>query len=162
MIGRHSMTSLQRRKRMLYLYIASLVILSLGIALMPFGSAVREKTMLLTYTSGMFFWIGIAGTIYMALRINNCRRNSYRFNEQVGNMRQLGLIHFFQNTESKIIDIAMFVSIICFIIAKICTSEILLSFIFLALFVFTFGMHCMLNGINYIYINYTVRRDTES
>lgn len=159
MTGRHSMISSRRRKRMLGMYIVFLLILTLGIVLMPIGSTVKEKTMVIMYVSGVFFWIGIAGTIYMALKINSCRKNSYRFNEQAGNEKQFGLIHFFQNREAKIIDVVMFVSIIGFIITKICTSELIISFILLALFVFSFGMHCMLNGINYRYLKYKVRRE---
>lgn len=144
------------------MYIAFLAALAMGVVLMPIGSTVKERTMTVMYVSGAFFWLGIIGTAYMAVKINICRKNSYRFNEQVGNLKQFGLIHFFQNREALITDVVMFVSIIGFIIAKICTSKLLISFFLLALFVFAFGMHCLLNGINYRYLKYKVRRDKES
>ena len=159
MSSRNGMTTSQRRKRMLHMYITLLATLAVGVVLMAIGSTVKEKTMTVMYVSGAFFWLGLIGTVYMALKINSCRKNSYRFNEQIGNLKQFGLIHFFQNREAQIMDVVMFVSIIGFIIAKICINELLLSFILLALFVFAFGMHCMLNGINYRYLKYKVRRE---
>lgn len=162
MMSRHSMASIRRRKHMLWLFMGFLAVLSIGIILMPIGSMNKEKTMLLMYLSGAAFWIGIIGTVYMTFKINRSRKGSYRFNEQFGNQKQFGLIHFFQNKEAMLVDVCMFISIIGFIIAKICSSHLVVSFIFLALFVFTFGMHCLLNGINYRYLKYKVRRDEES
>lgn len=162
MVSRHSLASIRRRKQMLWLFTGFLAALAFGIFLMPIGSLNKDRTIIPMYVSGILFWIGIIGTVVMAFRINRSRKISYRFNEQYGNLKQFGLIHFFQNQEAVIIDIGMFVSIIAFIIAKICTRNLIVSFIFLALFVFTFGMHCMLNGINYRYLKYKVRRDEES
>ena len=158
---RRSLLSEKRRRKMMWLYTMFLALLAISVCLMPFGSSLKEKTAILMYLSGAAFWIGLIGTIFMAVKINNSRKNSYRFNERFGNHKQFGVVHFLQNTEAIIADIAMFVSIVAFIIAKIWISEIIVSFILLAVFIFSFGMHCMLNGINYRYINYKVRRENE-
>jgi len=147
---------------MLWLFIGFLAVLSIGILLMPVGSICKEKTKIVMYLSGLAFWIGIIGTTYMTFKINRSRKVSYRFNEQFGDRKQFGLIHFFQNKEAMIADLILFISIIGFVIAKICTDQLIVLYTFFAIFVFAFGMHCMLNGINYRYLKYKVRRDEES
>lgn len=159
-MNRQIVTRRQRRtQRMLYCYIGFLFLWALAIALMPIGSAKKEETMALLYVSGAAFWIGAAGTIFMALKINHCRRGSYRFNGYNGGQKQLGAVHFFQNKEAIAFDAIWFASIVGFLVARLWISQITVTFLFLALVTFSFGMHCMLNGINYRYIKYEVRRD---
>jgi len=149
------MASMKRRKQMMYLFTGFLFLCTLAIALMPWGNAMKDKTMLIMYCSGAAFWVGIIGTIYMALKINRSRKVSYRFNELFGNRKQLGLIHFFQNTEAMIVDVVMVISLIALIIARLCSANLQVIYVIIAVFVFSFGMHCMLNGMNYKYINYS-------
>ena len=149
------MAPIRRRRQMMYLFSGFLFLCALAIALMPFGNLMKEKTMIVMYCSGVAFWIGLIGTIYMALKINCSRKGSYRFNELFGNRKQLGLIHFFQNTEAMIMDVTMVISLIVLIIARLCSANLQIIYVIIAVFVFSFGMHCMLNGINYKYINYS-------
>lgn len=154
------MLSRQRRKRMLYIYTLFLFVCAVSFVLMPIGGSMEEKTKIPMVISGVIFWIGLLGTVFTALKINRCRKNDYRFNKKFGNLRQPGLICFFRNRPALIFDSMMFISIAGVIVAKLCTKELLPTFIFLSLFVFSFGMHCMLNGINYKYIKikYKIRR----
>ena len=140
---------------MMYLFTGFLFLCASAIALMPWGNEMKDKTMLIMYCSGASFWVGLIGTIYMALRINRNRKGSYRFNELFGNRKQLGLIHFFQNTEALIVDVAMVISLITLIVARLCSANLQVIYVIIAVFVFSFGMHCMLNGMNYKYINYS-------
>ena len=158
----HARASQKRRKRMLIPYVAFLAIWSIAILLMPFASMKKEATQIPMFISGGGFWIGLIGTVAVAVMINNARKRSDRLGKKRPEMKQLGLISFFKNREAKIADIVMFVSIICFIVTRICTDNIYWLFIFLASFVFSFGMHCMLNGKNYIYLNQEVRGEEES
>ena len=141
-----------RGRRMIYWYIGFLLLLSIGIALMPFSLEIKENTRLLTYCTGSAFWIGILGIVYCALKINKCRKRSLRFREQDTKQKQLGLVHFLQNKPAMVADVAMFVSLIGFFIIKMCWESNTLSFALLAIFIFSFGMHCMLNGISYKFI----------
>lgn len=152
----------QQRKRMLYLYVAFLAVLSVSVFLMPFGIKMADESMLLTYISGVSFWIGLLGTIAMAVYITLSRHRSKGFKQVYPNHRRLGLIHFFQNMEAFICDILMFISLIGFIITRIWVGTTIWPFIFLSILIFSFGMHCMLNGSNYTYINYRIRRVIES
>ena len=152
----------QQRKRMLYLYVAFLAALSVSMFMMPFGIKMADKSMILTYLSGVMFWIGLLGTIAMAVYITYSRHRSQGFAKAHPNHKRLGLIHFFQNMPAFVCDILMFVSLIGFIITRIWVGTTIWPFIFLSILIFSFGMHCMLNGSNYIYINYKTRRVIES
>lgn len=152
----------QQRKRMLYLYTAFLTALSASVFIMPFGIKMADNSMIITYTSGILFWIGLIGTIAMAVFITYSRRRSKGFQQVYPNHRRLGLIHFFQNMPALVCDILMFISLIGFIITRIWVGTTIWPFIFLSVLIFSFGMHCMLNGSNYIYINYKIRRVIES
>ena len=147
---------------MLILYVTFLMLLAVAFLLMPIASAQKDTTKILTVISGGFFWIGLVGTIVMAIKIDKTRKRSGKLRDKKSKVKQIGLLSFFKNKEAKIADIAMFASIICFIVARICTDNLYWLFTFLATFVFSFGMHCMLNGKNYIYLNQGVRREEES
>lgn len=155
MTYRQTIASLKRQRKMMLLFTGFLFLFALAIALMPLGSSMKEKTILITYCSGAGFWIGLIGTSFMVLIINQSCKASVRFNELYGDKKQFGIIHFFQNMEAKIMDVLMFVSLFTIIIAKVCNAELQLIYIIFAVFVFSFGMHCMLNGLNYKYINYS-------
>lgn len=154
-MGRYAKESMWRRKEMMILYSSFLFLISLSIVLMPIANDVKSKSYILLYFAGACFWIGLVGVVYMLLKINRKRRDNYRFNESFNNQKQLGIIHFFQNTEALITDVIMFMSLVGFVITKIFSSNLYISFIISAVFIFSFGMHCMLNGTNYKYLKFT-------
>lgn len=155
-------SSYLRRQRKFALYIVFLLILAVSIVLMPIGTEQKEKSIIPLVISGVLFWIGLLGTIGMAVNINMSRRASPVFEKLYPNLRQFGLIHFFQNRPALIADVAMFVSITVFAVVRFLNASNIWQFTFIALIVFTFGMHCMLNGINYIYVKYRARREIAS
>lgn len=152
----------RQRQRMLYLYGLFLAVLSISVFLMPFGIKKSAVSNIPTYISGVMFWIGLLGTIAMASYITFSRRRSRGFAKVYPNHKRLGLIHFFQNMPAFICDVLMFISLIGFIITRIWVGTTIWPFGFLSVLTFSFGMHCMLNGSNYIYINYKTRRVIES
>ena len=156
-----SRRSYYRRQRMLRNYTVALATLSLSIFLMPIVNGFKDSTKIPMYIVGALFWIALILTVGMAIRINNSRRRSSAFNIKYEGLRKLGLIHFFQNPKALIMDAIMFASLLAFIIARFLTWNTIVQFLFVSMFAFSFGMHCMLNGINYIYIKHKtkVRRD---
>ena len=133
---------------------AFLLELSLSVLIMPVINSVKEKTMLPMYIDGVLFWIGLMGTIVISIKIERAKRSSSDFMKSCPDCKQLGLIHFFQNKAAVIIDILLFVSIVCFTVIKITNDNYFVQFVCISLFIFSFGMHCMLNGSSYKYINY--------
>ncbi len=158
-MSKYSVVSLKQRKKMLYVYSTFLFVLALSIAFMPISSMVKEDINILLYCTGASFWIGIIGTIFMAVKINYCRRVHVHFNGQNIKLKQCGLFHFFQNKKAMIADILLLVSIAGIVIDKIMIKNIFVLFIFSSSLLYSFGMHCMLNGINYKYINYQEERN---
>lgn len=154
MISMNSISPTKQRKWMLWLFTGFLAVLALGIMLMPIGGMNKEKNMLFLYLSGCSFWVGILGTICMICLIHCSRKRNSQFMNDFGNMKRYGFMQFFQNKEAVIADCVMFASGIGFVISRICVSHLILSFILLAIFVFSFGMHCMLNGNDYRYLKY--------
>lgn len=155
-------SSLRRRQKMKYVFIGSLFLMSLSIAFMPIASEYRGDSMLPTILTGLAFWAGLIGTILIAICINRCRKKSPYFNELYPNAKQLGIVHFFQSKPATVVDITTFVALLGLIITRLTVDQIIIPFVFLAIFVFLFGMHCMLNGICYKYLNYRIRRGKES
>ena len=159
---RYSRVSELRRRRLFLWFVAALAIWSLSVAFMPLANGLKESTPIPMYVDGAVFWLGLLSTLIITIIINRRRIRSPIFNQLKSVRKRLGLIHFFQSIEAMIFDITMFLSIIGFILVKLFSDSLQLAFIFLAVFIFSFGMHCMLNGTNYQYINYKVRRDIES
>lgn len=154
--------SAQRKKWMLFWYVLFLLMLSACALVMPIASQYRETIPYLVLISATLFWGGLIGTVVTALKINSARKNSYAFKEKNKTIKQLGLICFFKNKEAMIADIAMFVSMIGVIITVIVNRYSYWLYVCCGLLVIAFGLHCMLNGKNYIYLNYQVRREEKS
>lgn len=153
--------SYRRRQKMLRHYIIALIVLSLSVFLMPIVNGIKTGTRVPIYMDGALFWIGFISTVRMAVKINSSRRRSASFNKRYGKQKKLGPVHFFQNREAVLMDVMMFVSLIAFIAARFLRWNTTVRFLLVSMFLFSFGMHCMLNGINYIYIKHktNVRRD---
>lgn len=104
--------------KMLRYYTIALIALSLSVFLMPIVNEIKTSTKIPIYMDGALFWIAFISTVRMAVKISRSRRRSPSFNEQYGELKKLGLIHFFQNKEAVIMDAMMFVSLIAFIVAR--------------------------------------------
>ena len=135
------------------LFVIFLAVISVSIILMPF--TVDDNTFIRPCISGLLFWIGVVGVIVNSIVVSRDRKKDRSFRRQNTKQKQLGLIHFFQNKPAVVFDILMFISVAAFIILSI-YGYYYLQFICLSVFVFTFGMHCMLNGLNYIYLKYMI------
>lgn len=160
-MGRFAKESQWRRNEMMILYSSFLFLLSLSIVLMPIASEMKSDTMILLYCAGVCFWVGIVGTFYMSWRINQCRKRSVRINDCKAKWKQIGLLHFFKNKYATLADSIMFFSLVGLVCIKLFTKTSFFAYLFLAVFIISFGMHCMLNGKCYEYIK-EKRRDVES
>ena len=149
-----------RRKRFT-LYILFLFIFSASFLIMPFGIGADGSVNALLYIAGICFWIGLIGIVAAFLSINSLRKSDTEFQEKYKGYRQIGIINFLKNPYACIADGLMIISLVVLIIVRLLVNNNILTMVFVSLFVFTFGMHCMLNGINYIYINDRRRKRRE-
>lgn len=144
----------KKKKQQFLCFSCFLFVWALAVVIMPVGSAIRNDYEGILIVSGCLFWLGVIGTAFSAFRINLSRKRSLCFKKAYPQLRQFGLTSFCKNKLAAIADITVIISIIGAVVAQMVFKNIYISFVFIALFVFSFGMHCMLNGINYIYITH--------
>lgn len=146
-------------KRLIFAFnVIFLIMISISVLFMPFNSRTDGVTNIKIIT-GVMFWLGLIGTILFACLINYFRRKDKLFNKAAEKYNKLGLTHFFQNPLAKIFDSLLIIVLIGFILSLIFDVVLTIKFIFISAIIFTFGMHCMLNGINFVYVmNKRIRR----
>ena len=155
----------RNKQQKLYLFMVFLFLISIAISLMPLAGRISENSTMPHVIVGIILWIGVIGTTVMALVINSARKRDPAFNHEFRHKRKLGLIHFLQNRPAVFADIVMVLSLaatIVFLVLALNKKTDLPFFVSLAVFVFFFGMHCMLNGINYMYISFRKRKVPKS
>jgi len=148
-----------KTKRLLFAFnILFLVILSVSVSIMPYNSKTDGVTDMKILT-GIMFWLGLIGTVFFASLINYFRSKDKLFNKAAEKYNKLGLTHFFQNLPAKIFDSLLIIALIGFILSFVFNFTLSVKFIFISAIIFSFGMHCMLNGINFVYVmNKRIRR----
>ena len=148
-----------KTKRLLFAFnILFLVILSVSVSIMPYNSKTDGVTDMKILT-GVMFWLGLIGTVFFASLINYFRSKDKLFNKAAEKYNKLGLTHFFQNLPAKIFDSLLIIALIGFILSFVFNFTLSVKFIFISAIIFSFGMHCMLNGINFVYVmNKRIRR----
>lgn len=146
-------------KRCLFAFnVVFLALLSLSFAFMPFSTR-DESSKTLVIATGLLFWLGLLGTIILALLINHFRRSDVAFNKAAKKYKRFALTHFFQTFPGMIFDILLILSTIAFIVVIAINLSLSIKFILISVIIFSFGMHCMLNGINFVYVmNKRIRR----
>lgn len=136
------------------IYTLSLAVLSASFLLMPLVNGVNTGSSTPMYLVGALFWAGLIATIVVAVHIHRACKRSVAFNKHNRQRKRWGLTHFFQNKKALVADVTMLLSLVAWIIAGFTTANVWVHFPLISLLVFSFGMHCMLNGINYSYLEY--------
>lgn len=141
-----------KKHTMLINFVTALFMMSMSLILMSFCGTENESNRALTIVTGIFFWCGFIGTITTFILMNMSRRKSEKPVSGKNGILNIGLFRFFSNTFAGVFDVIMILSLCVFIVALIAADNIPVQLIIMAIFVFSFGMHCILNGINYKYI----------
>ena len=136
--------------------IFSFLLLSISFLLMPLGSELpSERISGYTLVSGLMFWISIIVGIAAQCVLAHRRKAWFEIHRvrKVKATQRIGLISFFKNAYAAIADIVAIVSLIGLIIAMVVTQGIgYICYVLIALFTFSFSMHCILNGRIYHYV----------
>ena len=146
-------------KRLLFAFnVFFLAALSVSVVFMYYNST-QDGTTNMKIITGAMFWSGLIGTVFFASLINYFRSKDKLFNKAAQKFKKLALTHFFQNLPAKIFDSLLIIALACMILSFVLNFTLLVKFIVLSVIIFSFGMHCMLNGINFVYImNKRIRR----
>ncbi len=144
---------------LLIVSVVSFFMLSISFLLMPIENK-EDITSLSTtaFFAGIMFWVsvvlGIVTQVVISVKTKKWLASNNVKIKKGRSSKKPGIISFFKNTLATIADIAMFISLLGLVISIIATQGIAyICYIFLALFVFTFSMHCILNGKSYYIIS---------
>lgn len=118
--------------------------------LMPLGSETpTEGISAYTMVAGLMFWISIIMGIVTQCVLAHRRRSWYVIHRirKVRATQKIGLVSFFKNSYATVADVVTILSLIGLVIAMIATKGTgYICYVLVSLFVFSFSMHCILNG----------------
>jgi len=150
----------RRTKRLwLRLFTVFLFIFAISFVLMTFVNVRHKDSGAIIYIAGGMFWAGLIGTVVMTIKINLARIKDRSYKKKY-NITML--FNWFSNKKAIWIDLVMIISVIMMILARLLFNKTEIFLVIFAVFIFTFGMHFMLNGINYKYINYKGKRGRQN
>lgn len=123
---------------------------SVSFLLMPLGSETpTESISAYTMVAGLMFWISIIMGIVTQCVLAYRRRDWYAIHRirKARSTQKIGLLSFFKNFYAIIADVVATISLIGLVISMIVTQGTgYVCYVFVSLFVFSFSMHCILNG----------------
>lgn len=139
---------------LLYVSIGCFFLMSVSFLLMPIDFATRGSQ-IFNLLIGIMFWTFLVAGLVIQFILNKIRKNWFIRNRIRSSQfrSKVGLISFVRNLPACIADGILAVSLIGLIISVIATNGIgYVCYIFMALLVFSFCMHCILNGKIYYFI----------
>lgn len=157
---------LNKARLFLNLALVSIFLSSLQIVWIPFvsyGETIREN--ITSYTiSGCLWGFLITGYILLYKAQHYCRLAQQK--SGIHRLRRyklnVGIFNIFTSAEAFVFDIIAFISLLATVISSIFWQHIRFAIpVSAAIFVFTFQMHCILNGRIYINIKSLEARRTK-
>ena len=134
-------------KLLLYIQTGLFALCGIAVICMPFVEyTVSTMNTVFSVIIGVAFWAGLLGGIICDLLLSKKRKAA---SAQGG---RPGIITFFSNRLAKIADIAAAISFAASVAVLVSGTTAAAGAIALGMFVFSFAMHCVLNGKNYHYI----------
>ncbi len=140
-----------------FISLISFLSLSASFLIMPLNSDITIGNLsIVALVSGLLFWAslvcGIFTQIVISRRVKDwLAANRIRKSSLIG---RAGAISFFRNAYAVISDIVTIISLIGLLISMVLTHAVgYICYIFLAVFVFSFCMHCILNGNSFYIIS---------
>lgn len=135
--------------------IVSFALMSISFVLMPLDKTI-ELYDLMDIIPGIMFWVfllfGVVGQVLLTIR----RKQFLEINKQKRfriKKERIGLISVFKNIPAIIADVGFVISLVVFFIATEIANGIgYICYILLAVCVFLFCLHCILNGKNFRYV----------
>ena len=134
----------------LIIIIGCLFLSSACVLMVPIAHNQKALTMLCS----IMFWGFLLAGYLMFWFINHSRKKQ----KQKLTKRRVGIVTFFRNSPAKLMDCICIVGIILLLISA--KAELLqgyLQYIISFLVLFSFHMHCILNGENFQYIQNEIR-----
>jgi len=138
-----------RLKKLLNFFALSTFIMSISFLLMPLATSYSDKNnnKIMLIIVGLVFWISLLICVISILLANKLRKKILSNIKNTKENQKKGIFTFFSNKYALVFDLLMFISLISFaiVIAKRKQNEYI-AYIILSVLIFSFSMHCMLNG----------------
>lgn len=113
---------------------------------------------IIAYMIGVLFWAGLVAGCVMLFFVNKHRKSDDSFRPK---KKKPGVISFFSNQQAMLVDILMvilFVLFLVFLFVPWFNQGV--TVVLMAGFLFAFNMHCVLNGVNFRYIQYLGKKES--
>ena len=132
------------------------LVLAISFLLMPLeGKIIAANVSLYSLIAGLAFWLSIIGGIATQCILANRRKKwfSKHHIKRVKHSDKIGLISCMKNIYAVVADIFVAVGVIGLIVSVIATQATgYVCYVFVSLLVFSFSMHCILNGKIYYFV----------
>lgn len=158
-MDRKKTVSSGRRKRMLWSCIIFWFLMSVSFLLMPVsyliapnGQTLTEANRTITVLTAVLFYSSLVGVIAVTVRITQCRRKNPEYIREYGGKETYGVLSFFRNKPAAAADIVMILSVFGLVLIRARMCNLYCQYAGSALLLFSFGMHCLFNSANYIYL----------
>ena len=129
------------------------LLMSVSFLLMPIASA--------TVVPGFLFWLGLLLGVVLQFLLEARRRaffKSYAVNRKKMQKPRCGLLSFGSNAPALVADRSLAISLIGMIAAFVITKGYgYLCYVFIATTMFSFCMHCVLNGRIYFHVKNQIK-----
>lgn len=140
-------------KYLFYITVFFITVFSISFLFMPIASDQAQKNnKVWLIVTGLLFWINLFGAYGVLIYINR-KRKKYYTQKQEPLSSKPGIISFFSNPIAIASDIVMIIGIIGLICCLLLLRNESLNTVFLSVSVFSFQMHCLFNGRNYLFIH---------
>lgn len=130
--------------RLLHISIVGFLLMSLTFLLMPLNDTPPEEGInFFKIIVGLMFWLFlIVGVVTQIILLKKFKKH-----EKKKGKRRIGLLSFLQNREAAIFDLLCFIGLIAVAYISIFTDGTMyFAYVSMTVFVFSFCMHCILNG----------------
>lgn len=143
-------------KILLLASILCFLLLAVSFLLMPLeGKTISANVSVYSLIAGLTFWLSlIGGTVTQCILAKQRKKwFSKHHIKRVKHSDKIGLISFMKNIYAVVADILVAISIIGLVISVIATQSTgYACYVFVSLLVFSFSMHCILNGKIYYFV----------
>ncbi|MBQ7134424.1 MAG: hypothetical protein IJO20_08030 [Ruminococcus sp.] len=120
----------------------------------------KVLNVIIAYLVGVLFWAGLISGCAMLFVVNKHRKADKSFRSK---KKLPGVISFFSNQHAMLADVFMaisFVLLLVFLFVPWFNQGV--TVVLIAVFLFAFNMHCVLNGMNFKYIQYMKKKESRT
>lgn len=156
------MQYLKKARCLITISILCFFVTSIDFMLMPISDYITGRSVRwVDIITGLLFWASLViGITFCILYSKLCKEwySNINTEKDVYKERKAGLFTFFSNPYAFLADLILIISFIAFIALMIFTDRTnFICYFVITLFVFSFIMHCILNGKSF-YVQYTLSK----